>query len=114
MLVDGEGVGHGLHVEVVGADEGEGLLADNFHGTALIDNNQVVDALSWKGILHNLCHNRNFLNGEYFFLTSSKSLTLVKLKEIFRLNSLNRDFQTSLYLFEDVFRKKLSNEAIFL
>jgi len=44
----------------------------------------------------------------------SKSLTLVKLKEIFRLNSLNRDFQTSLYLFEDVFRKKLSNEAIFL
>ena len=62
----------------------------------------------------NLCHNRNFLNGEYFFLTSSKSLTLVKLKEIFRLNSLNRDFQTSLYLFEDVFRKKLSNEAIFL
>ncbi len=27
----------------------------------------IVDALSWKGILHNLCHNHNFLNGEYFF-----------------------------------------------
>ena len=31
------------------------------------DQVQFVDALSWKGILHNLCHNHNFLNGEYFF-----------------------------------------------
>jgi hypothetical protein len=59
-------------------------------------------------------HNRNFLNSEYFFLTSSKSLTFVKLKEIFRLSSLNRDFQTSLYLFEEEFGEKLSYKAIFL
>ena len=37
----------------------EGLLADNFHRTALIDNNQVVNSL------HRIFHNRNFLNGEY-------------------------------------------------
>ena len=42
----------------------EGLLADNFHRTALIDNNQVVNSLGLNIIRF---HNRNFLNGEYFF-----------------------------------------------
>ena len=42
----------------------KGLFADNFHGTALIDNNQVVDSLSLNIIR---LHNRNILNGEYFF-----------------------------------------------
>ena len=41
----------------------KGLLADNFHGTALIYNNQVVNSLSLNIIR---LHNRNFLNGEYF------------------------------------------------
>ena len=40
---------------------GESLFADDGHRTALVDNNQVVNSLSWKGILHNLCHNRYFL-----------------------------------------------------
>ena len=42
----------------------KGLFADNFHGTALIDNNQVVDSLSLNIIR---LHNRNILNGEHFF-----------------------------------------------
>ena len=46
-------------------------------------------------------------------MTLSKSLMLVKLKEIFRLSSLNRDFSTCLYIFEDVFRKKLSTSEFF-
>ncbi len=40
------------------------LLVDNFHRTALIDNNQVVNSLSLNIIR---LHNRNILNGEYFF-----------------------------------------------
>ena len=41
----------------------KGLLSDNFHRTALIDNNQVVNSLGLNFIRF---HNRNFLNGEYF------------------------------------------------
>jgi len=50
----------------------EGLLADDVHRTALIDDNQVVDALCFflvlllgHGII--LFHNCNILNGEYFY-----------------------------------------------
>ena len=42
----------------------KGLFADNFHRTALIDNNQVVNSLGLNIIR---LHNRNILNGEYFF-----------------------------------------------
>ena len=38
----------------------ESLFADDRHRAALVDNNQVVDSLCWKGILHNRFHNRNF------------------------------------------------------
>ena len=40
------------------------LLADNLHRTAFIDNNQVVNSLSLNFVR---LHNRNILNGEYFF-----------------------------------------------
>ena len=72
VLVDGKGVGHRLHVEIVGADECKrpALLLQLFNHranhlqrpflAALVNDNLVVDALRRHWVLHNLCHNRKY------------------------------------------------------
>jgi hypothetical protein len=45
------------------------LLADALHGTALVNNNQVVNS-RWNQI----CHSCNVFKGKYFFCDMSLSL----------------------------------------